>query len=99
MLGLPDEGRCPECGNKYSVDHQRGITRRSATMAAHERGDRVVYLFKLWALIGLALGCVGLGGVMAIGAKMPERPILMGLLFGGVFAFGAFATWFTERKA
>lgn len=99
MLGLPGEGRCPECGNKYDMDRQRGITRRSAAMLAHDRGDRVVYLVKLWGLIGLGLVCVGIGGLLAIGAKMPERPILLGLMFGSMFGFGAFVTWFTEGRS
>lgn len=99
MLGLAGEGRCPECGNKYDMDRQQGVTRRSAAMLAHDRGDRVVFLVKFWGLIGLALGCMGIGGLLAIGSKMPQRPILMGLMFGGVFAFGAFVTWFTEGKS
>lgn len=98
LLGVAREGRCPECGQAYDVSIGKGVTQRSAAMQAHDRGDRLVYLLKLWTLILLAVICVGLGGLRALTVADPTRPIAMGLLFGGLFAFGALATWFTERR-
>ena len=98
LTGGAREGRCPECGQAYDVSTGKGVTKRSAAMEAHYRGDRVVYLFKLWTLILLAVICAGLGGLRGLMVDDPARPIAIGLLFGGLFAFGALATWFTERK-
>ncbi len=98
LMGGAKEGRCPECGQAFDMAIGKGVTKRSAKMEAHHRGDRLVYMVKLWSLILLAVICVGLGGLGALVAVDPARPIAFGLLFGGLFAFGAVATWFTERK-
>jgi len=98
LTGGAREGRCPECGQAFDVAIGKGVATRSAKMLAQERGDRVVYLLKFWGLLLLAAGCVAVGGLRALSVSYWERPMAIGLLFGGLFAFGALATWFTERK-
>lgn len=97
LAGLSGAGRCPECGNEYDTDSHLGVTRRSAVMEAHARGDRVVYLFKLWGLAGLAAACFGLGFYASLGKANPQGPILIGGMFGAVFGFGAFVVWMTDK--
>lgn len=97
LMGVARKGRCPECGQAYDIDDNTGVNRRSAAMEAHERGDRVMFLVKLGCFIGLAAICVLLGVWRAWGAVEPRGPMIIGGLFGGLFAFAAFVTWFTER--
>ncbi|MEM1108892.1 MAG: hypothetical protein AAGH99_09410 [Planctomycetota bacterium] len=99
LMGLARSGNCPECGQAYDIGLGRGVTERSANMRAHERGERVVYLFKLWGMAGAAAVCMAVGGLVALmSGDEWLGPLAIGLLFGGVLAFGAFVTWFTEGR-
>lgn len=98
LMGVARQGQCPECGQSYDIDSNQGITRRSAAMQAHERGDRVMFITKLAFFLGLAFLCLALGGWRALKAVDGTGPMVIGGLFGGLFLFAAFVTWFTERK-
>lgn len=98
LAGLGDEGACPECGNAYSVYSGEGVRMTSDTLLAHERGERVKYLFKLWALILMAVGSAGLGVFKSFGATNPRGPLLTGVLFAACFGFAAFVTWWVEKQ-
>lgn len=98
LMGGGREGRCPECGQAFDIALGKGVTAQSAKMRAAERGERLTYLVKLWALLLLGAGCVGLGALRALMVGDWQGPMLIGLLFGGLFAFAALATWFTEQK-
>ena len=97
LVGLSGAGDCPECGNSFDLDSNQGIVRRSATMEAHERGDRVLFHIKLWGFVLLAVVCMAWGGWASIDSTMPKRPLTIGALFAGLFGFGAVVTWFTEK--
>ncbi|MEO1237995.1 MAG: hypothetical protein AAFX76_14520, partial [Planctomycetota bacterium] len=81
LLGLDRRGNCPECGQPYDMDTGRGVRLRSAAMEAHERGDRVVFLFKFWGLVGVAAVSMILGAVTALDSPKPNRPIVLGAMF------------------
>lgn len=97
LLGVARRGRCPECGQKYDISSNQGVSQHSSASRANERGDRVVYLVKFWSFVTLAVLCVGLGALRSYFALKPVGPMVIGGLFGSLFAFGALVTWFTER--
>jgi len=99
LMGLTGRGRCPECGNRYDMINNLGVTRQSAAMEAHHRGDRLVYRVKFWAMAAAAGLCIILGAWgTAVSKTQSAGPLAIGLVFAGVFGFGAFATWFTEGR-
>ncbi|MBB6429087.1 hypothetical protein [Algisphaera agarilytica] len=98
LMGVAREGRCPECGQRYDLALGMGVTKVSANMLAHQRGDKAIYLVKVWGMAFAAVACLGIGGLLSLVSSEPSRPLMLGALIASLFAFGAFVTWFTERK-
>ena len=101
LAGVSWEGRCPECGSVYDKSSQRGVVRGAKPrggLTPHERGDQLVAMLKLGGYAALALGCLLWGGIASLSSPQPARPLLLGLLGGGVFGFAAYATWFIDRR-
>ncbi len=97
-MGSGENGRCPECGGRFDLSTGMGVTQRSASAEAIERGDRIMLWFKVGSLAAAALACVALGLWNARTSPVPMRPLVLGAMFGGVLGFAAFVIWFTDEN-
>lgn len=72
LTGLPRQGKCPECGEKYDLN-------RLAELETQAKFDRLVRVFVTLGWGALALGIVFCTGVLTIIKDGDMRPIATGL--------------------
>ena len=98
LMGSQARGHCPECGGRFDKSTGMGVVQRSAALEAARRGDRAMMWFKVWTLAGLAAACIGFALWRASVGRNPTGALVVGAMFAGVLAFGAFVTWYTEGR-
>lgn len=90
LMGLPDQGKCPECGEFYDKHSSYRAARTSETVLAGQIKWISLAVFTLVVL------CIGL-----LVAAMSDRPwgvVTLTLIVASVSGFGAFAYWWSERQ-
>ena len=90
LLGLPDKGHCPECGQPYNKhSNYRAAQSREPAWVRH------IQWVSLAAFTAMVLVC---GGALSIKADNPFSVIAVTLFVAGVSGFGAFAYWWSQRQ-
>ena len=90
LMGLPDTGHCPECGEYYDKHSSyRAVRSTESAVSRHIK----------WVLLAAFTAAVLLTGA-TIAAVSEEKvgPIVLTLLIAGVSGFGSFAYWWAERQ-
>ncbi|MFK7788847.1 MAG: hypothetical protein AB8C95_05045 [Phycisphaeraceae bacterium] len=90
LMGLPSEGKCPECGELYNKHSSYRVGRTSETVLAGHIKWISLAAFTLIVL------CIG-----SIAAALSDRPwgvVALTLIIASVSGFGAFAYWWAERQ-
>ena len=90
LIGLPDRGTCPECGQAYD--------KNSIYRAAHAGEPKFVRHIKWATLAGFTLMVLMCGGVFSIQSDRPLGVVVLTLIIAGVSGFGAFAYWWAQRQ-
>lgn len=90
LMGLPNQGACPECGETYD---KQSSYRMSHTSEAVLAGQIKWISLAVFTLIVLCTGSVA--------AMLSDRPwgvVALTLIIAGVSGFGAFAYWWSDRQ-
>jgi hypothetical protein len=93
LVGLPEAGRCPECGHAYDRANEIvlfGYAAGSRAMAHNRRPQAAWVTWFSFVSIGVAMVVLGGATVASLRAgRPPQFPmiilILMGVAFGGLF--------------
>ena len=89
LMGLPDKGTCPECGEIYD--------KHSSFRAARSGQSAVDRHIKWIALAVFTVVVVLIGATIAIATKN-WGAVALALVIAGVSGFGSFAYWWSERQ-
>ncbi len=90
LMGLPNRGKCPECGEPYDK-----LSLYRAAKAKEPAFVRHIAWITLAILTLLVLVC---GGALSTQADNPWGAIAITVIVAGVTGFGAFAYWWAERS-
>jgi hypothetical protein len=92
LTGLPQRGRCPECGEVF--DQARLTQPGAERVARYHRGDRLLRRARTLVLTAAAVSMLICGGVLQWAAA---GGMWTAFLIGGVLALGAFTSYLYER--
>ena len=90
LVGLPNQGTCPECGEKYD--------KLSLYRAAKAREPAFVRHIKWLTLAAFTVIVLICGGLLSLKATNTLGAIVITLIIAVVSGFGAFAYWWVERE-
>jgi hypothetical protein len=88
LIGLPDKGNCPECGEFYDKHSSYRTVRGTESTASRH----VVWVsLAIFTLIVLMVGAT----IAAVSKQWGA--LALTLVIAGVSGFGSFAYWWSER--
>lgn len=90
LIGLPNTGNCPECGQYYDKHSYYRAARSSESPVA--RNFKWVFLAAVTLIILIA------GIAIAIVSKQVASTIAITLVLAGLSGFGTYAYWSSERR-
>lgn len=90
LIGLPDKGTCPECGQFYD--------KHSLYRAAQSREPAFVRHLKWGLLAAFTLMVLICGGVLSVKTENTLGVVVVTLIIASVSGFGAFAYWWAARQ-
>ena len=90
LMGLPDQGKCPECGEYYDKHSSFRAARTSQTVQAGQ-----IKWISLTVFTAIVL-CIG--AAAAVGSDQPWGIVALTLIIAGVSGFGAFSYWWSQRQ-
>lgn len=89
-MGLPDRGRCPECGETYDKHSVYRVVQASKPGWA-----RHIQWVSLASITGMVL--LG-GGVLSINPDRRVGVVSVTLVVAGITGLGAYAYWSAQRR-
>lgn len=95
LMGLPQRGKCPECGAYF--DQVRGTGLSSNRSQQMQRHDRLLRRLRTILLAVVAVAFMGCGGLLAMVVDEPARPIWIASVFA-LFMLLAAVTSFVYEK-
>ena len=90
LVGLPNRGTCPECGETYD--------KQSLYRSAKTKEPAFVRHIKSLTLAAFTVMVLVCGGLLSFKATNTLGAITLTLIVAGVSGFGAFAYWWVERE-
>lgn len=108
LLGLADQGRCPECGQRYNVLTGQGLRGTAGALSeAQQRADRILARVRTISLAAAATGlfllCVVIETIYQQFGDAERSATASPLLWTGgfisvVIGMGAMLSWMNERS-
>ena len=90
LMGLPDQGHCPECGRYYDKHSSYRASKANEPIFA----DHIKWFSLLVFTVVVLMG----GGTIALLSDRPPGKILLTLVIAGVSGLGAYAYWSAQRN-
>lgn len=108
LLGLPDTGKCPECGQKFNVLTGEGLRGTAgATSEAQKRADHILGRIRTISLAVVAVGLFGMCLSIEIlrqqfdwtDRSAASSPLLWtGGLVSLIIGMAAISSWMKEKE-
>jgi hypothetical protein len=95
LLGLPERGGCPECGNPYNLSTGQGMVR---PVTPEERGAKLLGRLRTITLLGMAGFVILCSGLLSRIAVSPRKPLAAGALVAGLLIVLGVLSIFVERQ-
>lgn len=95
LTGLPDQGACPECGQRYDAATREGL---ATAASGNPRTNWVMRHLRTLCLAVAAIMVLMCCGALSLVASNPIRVVATGGFIAMVILFGALASYIFENN-
>ncbi|WP_432799192.1 hypothetical protein [Poriferisphaera sp. WC338] len=96
LLGLPNIGSCPECGNAYNLTTGKGVGISASEQV--QKFDRILARFKTIFFFCAAATSILIGGLLAQISDKPGKPLLISGLIAIIFLMPAIISLLPDKR-